>query len=602
VLLSYTYDAAGDLLTEHYPSGRTLSYSYDPIGRASGLSGTLGSTLTNYTSATLPISYAPHGGMRQATLGTSNSLIEVWGYNARLQPAGMSLGTTPTNASVRGLSFGYGSPNSGNLMTETISRSGLSGTLSQSYTYDTVNRISTASEGSAWSRGFGYDNYGNSWVNSASGIAASTFTPLSQSAYGVKNQLLSNGGGYDSGGNQTAMGSYAFTWDAENRMAATILGGATTNYLYDAEGRRVWKANCAGTGGCDPATAGSAGTWYVYDAEGQLAAEYGAVGSAPCTTCFLAVDHLGSTRVMTNASGTPVECHDYLPFGEAVGAGVNGRSGCYSGAADKGVLFTGQYRDGETQSSAMPSGLDYFGARYLSGAQGRFTSPDQPLVDQWEQDPQSWNLYAYVRNNPLLYRDLDGQACSRDGDGNFHGDCSSPGDEKVPQANQPQTLGVNDQTPSIVGPFFAAAVGHHGLPEWSKIPDSPAFQFFSRWFTGRLQNPQANYYDALHRSLNGAARDIVNKFLQQTGKSSLAELTKTEVKQLAQQLLDSKAQGVQEFMTRLEQLNPGATGTLRGLIDSMDFSSGFVFTVPGQRQLLNFQSCGGATCGSGPIF
>ena len=45
------------------------------------------------------------------------------------------------------------------------------------------------------------------------------------------------------------------------------------------------------------------------------------------------------------------------------------------------------------------TGLDYFGARYFSGAMGRFTSPDAPFNDQHLEDPQSWNLYAYGRNN-----------------------------------------------------------------------------------------------------------------------------------------------------------------------------------------------------------
>jgi len=54
-------------------------------------------------------------------------------------------------------------------------------------------------------------------------------------------------------------------------------------------------------------------------------------------------------------------------------------------------------------------GLDYFGARYYSGAMGRFTSPDKPFADQHPEDPQSWNLYAYGRNNPLKYVDRNGR-------------------------------------------------------------------------------------------------------------------------------------------------------------------------------------------------
>ena len=66
--------------------------------------------------------------------------------------------------------------------------------------------------------------------------------------------------------------------------------------------------------------------------------------------------------------------------------------------------FTSKERDAET-------GLDYFGARYYAGAQGRFTSPDEVFADQYEQDPQSWNMYSYVRNNPLRFADPTGREC-----------------------------------------------------------------------------------------------------------------------------------------------------------------------------------------------
>jgi RHS repeat-associated protein len=67
------------------------------------------------------------------------------------------------------------------------------------------------------------------------------------------------------------------------------------------------------------------------------------------------------------------------------------------------VIRTGKERDGET-------GLDYFRARYFSGAQGRFTSPDEPFADQHPDNPQSWNLYQYGYNNPLSNIDIDGRS------------------------------------------------------------------------------------------------------------------------------------------------------------------------------------------------
>ncbi len=77
----------------------------------------------------------------------------------------------------------------------------------------------------------------------------------------------------------------------------------------------------------------------------------------------------------------------------------------------------GKERDAE-------SGLDYFGARYFSGPQGRFTSPDEPLSDQFEEDPQSWNLYAYTRNNPLRFTDPTGRACRVNSNGGEYDDNS----------------------------------------------------------------------------------------------------------------------------------------------------------------------------------
>lgn len=121
---------------------------------------------------------------------------------------------------------------------------------------------------------------------------------------------------------------------------------------------------------------------------------------------------MGSTRLLTDGSGNVKRRYDYLPFGYEVNSTWAQRSlvaGYQSDMLD--LKFTGKPRDYESTL-----GLDYFGARYFSAAQGRFTTPDwsakpQPVPYADVSNPQSLNLYAYVRNNPLTNWDPDGHWC-----------------------------------------------------------------------------------------------------------------------------------------------------------------------------------------------
>jgi len=110
-------------------------------------------------------------------------------------------------------------------------------------------------------------------------------------------------------------------------------------------------------------------------------------------------DGIGSLRMVTNAAGATIERHDYLPFGEEWQAS----------ASLERVRFAGKEFDPETGNGSWMA-LNYFGARYLHGATGRFTSPD-PVVDIASSliVPQRWNAYAYVLNNPIRYTDPDGR-------------------------------------------------------------------------------------------------------------------------------------------------------------------------------------------------
>ena len=180
--------------------------------------------------------------------------------------------------------------------------------------------------------------------------------------------------------------------------------------MYDGDGQRVQKIACPGsTVPCTAAVSGAQVTTFAYDAAGNLAGEYTSTPAAApsgcgTATCYVTVDQIGSTRMVTDSNGNVVRRYDFLPFGEELWAGVGGRTnaqGYQSGQDYFNPKFTGQYRDVESR-------LDYFNARYYSPEQGRFLSPDPGNAGADPGDPQTWNGYAYVGNNPLSYTDPSG--------------------------------------------------------------------------------------------------------------------------------------------------------------------------------------------------
>ena len=409
-LFTYQYNLAGEQTQIKYPSGRIVTTGYDNAARALTLMSASG---TNYVTS---VTYAPHGAATQMAL-KNGALIEQNCFNSRLQPeiirqrtgAPADCGANPDANDLLHLKYVYGvstDRNNGDIASQTITRGAHA--FQQAYTYDTVGRLASAAETAAWSQTYGYDAFGNQWVANGSGFAQGSaptlFTAGGVGSYDQSNHLTIQSAAYDGVGNQKAIGGYQYVYDGENRMVASALN-APVAYLYDGSGNRVAKVDCAtGTPQCTPAT-GATTTWYIYDAAGQLAAEYdGSPAAAPCTTCYLMEDHLGSTRMMSDGAAI-ADLHDYLPFGEEIAAGIGGRDGTWGGGEPK-LKLTGKLRD-----DVAESGLDYFGARYFSGAQGRFTSPDEPLGDQYPEDPQSWNLYSYVRNNPLRNTDPTGRDC-----------------------------------------------------------------------------------------------------------------------------------------------------------------------------------------------
>src|SRR5205809_177914 len=149
-------------------------------------------------------------------------------------------------------------------------------------------------------------------------------------------------------------------------------------------------------------------TIFIYNASGQLVADYSDLPPSETSgTSYVTADHLGSTRVVTDTGGTAKKCYDYLPFGEQIPSSIGGRSSlsCYAAADTLRQKFTGKERDAE-------SGLDYFEARYYGSNMGRFLSSDPDNEGAIYKDPQTWNAYSYVRNNPINATDPHGRGVS----------------------------------------------------------------------------------------------------------------------------------------------------------------------------------------------
>ncbi len=425
---SYTYNRADGITSMTYPSiatspsPRVITTTYDSAGRINGLAGQkAGEVDKTYDSS---FSYSPHGALRQMKLG--NNLWEDSRYNTRLQPVQIGLGQTQQtgldsliipSANVADkllLDLCYSgtdssctnqsTSNNGNLLQQRIRIAAVAPApaldLTQSYVYnDPMNRLTNASEtpgsGSAWPAiAYGMDRYGNRWV--ASGYKPNpNLAPQSQSEFDASTNRMVSPSVYDNSGNLiTDKVGHTFRYDAENRQVEFdphVSGVAATTYQYDGDGRRVRKSD---------------GTIYVYDAMGQLAAEYNGQPSGSGAS-FLTADHLGSTRLVTDRDQNVKTRHDYLPYGEEIDPSYGNRSAIagYTSSLIDGPSqkFTAKERDNE-------SGLDYFGARYFSGAQGRFTSPDPVIVTPARMlDPQRFNLYAYARDNPFKFIDPNGE-------------------------------------------------------------------------------------------------------------------------------------------------------------------------------------------------
>jgi YD repeat-containing protein len=277
--LSYTYNLAGLLATETYPTGRVLTHSYDDAGRLSTISD---GTMTFASS----LSYAASGGLLSETWG--NSAVHSIAYNNALQVSQIKLKQSSSGSELQRYDYLYGevtqssgsvdkSKNNGQLgRVDGIINGSSTKEWEQRFSYDELGRLSTAAEyhqgGSTqnWQQQFTYDRYGNRF-QSGSGNTGVGITPVvSSDITAGTNRFISTGSTpitYDAAGNITQDAKFRlmnYGYDANGRQTSASVTNSDLSQtsVYDCAGQRV------------QTTAFSVTRTMVYDIFGQLVADY----------------------------------------------------------------------------------------------------------------------------------------------------------------------------------------------------------------------------------------------------------------------------------------------------------------------------------------
>ena len=372
--LDYTYDSEGHRSSMTTPM-RTFNFTYDAMERATGMNDTGGNTYVNgvqYGPANQLLGISYTGTPGGALLGETRT------YNSLLQ-------LTSIYTSYVSLTYAYTAGQDNGKIASTTN--GITGEVVQ-YTYDSLNRLIQAQATSnSWGQAFVYDGFGNLYQKN---VTAGSAPSMQYTVNAATNQLTGNGLGYDANGNMTNPPSGGtLTYDFLNRVVA-MTGGVA--YSYDASNRRVWKQNSSGQ------------EYYLYGLDGENLGTYTPVlGGSPAQLSFTLAsgqerDYFFGKKLFTTEDNV----------GSAEGAPGHGPTTFYPYGEQKSGTTSEQYGFA-TYWEDSESGLDYAMNRYYSSTLGRFLSPDPYSGSMNRANPQSFNRYAYVENDPVNGNDPTGQ-------------------------------------------------------------------------------------------------------------------------------------------------------------------------------------------------
>jgi len=382
-----TFNYDGSLASLTYPSRRTITYGVDSLGRPQSAVDS-----TNNINYALSATYAAQGALASVLSGKTSSFGGITyslGYNNRLLPS--SISASSSNGTALSLSYSFYGNGSPNVITNNRDNG-----RTVTYGYDSLNRWNSASSqatsgADCWGQSVpapnanppGYDRYGNLQTINVSKCSA----PAPSISVNGNNQV--SGFAYNAAGDVTNDGSYSYSWDAENRL--TTAAGVT--YTYDGDGQRVKK---------------SSGTLYWRGSSGSVLAETDTSGNTTNEYIFFGAriarrdssgnvyyyfgNHLGSAAI-TNAAGTLCYDADFYPIGGEL---------AFTNNCSQSYKFAGMEQDSET-------GEYHTQFRQYTANLSRWLSPDPSGTAAVSlTNPQTWNMYAYVTNNPTTLTDATG--------------------------------------------------------------------------------------------------------------------------------------------------------------------------------------------------